>query len=136
MNILTLTVFFEEPFWVGVFERVSAGKLSVRKVTFGAEPRDYEVYDFILKRYDALQFSETVEMNVRRTADNPKRRQRDAKKQLRNAGIGTKSQQALQKQREASKIERRRITKEQRETEERRRRALKERQRKEKRRGH
>ena len=24
-----LTVFFEEPFWVGVFERISAGKLSV-----------------------------------------------------------------------------------------------------------
>ena len=135
MNALTLTVFFEEPFWVGVFERVSAGKLSVCKVTFGAEPKDYEVYDFILKRYDALQFSETVEMNVRRTADNPKRRQRNVKKQLRNAGIGTKSQQALQKQREASKIERRRITKEQRNTEKCRRRALKERQRKEKHRG-
>ena len=136
MNVLTLSVFFEEPFWVGVFERVSAGKLSVCKVTFGAEPKDYEVYDFILKRYDALQFSESVETNVRRTADNPKRRQRNAKKQLRNAGIGTKSQQALQKQREASKIERRRITKEQRDAEKRRQRALKERQRKEKRRGH
>ena len=136
MNILTLTVFFEEPFWVGVFERVSAGKLSVCKVTFGAEPKDYEVYDFILKRYGALKFSESVEMNVRRTADNPKRRQRNVKKQLRNAGIGTKSQQALQKQREASKIERRRITKEQRDAEKRRRRTLKERQRKEKRRGH
>ena len=135
MNILTLTVFFEEPFWVGVFERVSAGKLSVCKVTFGAEPKDYEVYDFILKRYDALKFSESVEMRVRRTADNPKRRQRNVKKQLRNAGIGTKSQQALQKQREASKIERRQITKEQRDAEKRRRRALKERQRKEKRRG-
>lgn len=24
-----LTVFFEEPFWVGVFERVDGGKLSV-----------------------------------------------------------------------------------------------------------
>ena len=136
MNALTLTVFFEEPFWVGVFERVSAGKLSVCKVTFGAEPKDYEVYDFILKRYDALKFSEALEMNVRRTADNPKRRQRNAKKQLRNTGIGTKSQQALQKQREASKIERRRITKQERDTEKRRQRALKERQRKEKRRGH
>ena len=34
-----LTVFFEEPFWVGVFERVSDGKLSVCKVTFGADDR-------------------------------------------------------------------------------------------------
>ena len=33
-----LTVYFEEPFWVGVFERIEDGKLSVAKVTFGAEP--------------------------------------------------------------------------------------------------
>ena len=35
-----LTVFFEEPFWIGVFERISEGKLSVCKVTFGAEPKE------------------------------------------------------------------------------------------------
>ena len=39
-----LTVFFENPFWVGVFERIEDGKLSVSKATFGAEPKDYEVY--------------------------------------------------------------------------------------------
>ena len=44
----SLTVFFEEPFWVGVFERIEDGKLSVCKVTFGAEPKDYEVLDYIL----------------------------------------------------------------------------------------
>ena len=38
-----LTVFFEEPFWVGIFEKREEGKLSVCKVTFGAEPKDYEV---------------------------------------------------------------------------------------------
>ena len=36
-----LTVFFEDPFWVGVFERISEGRLSVCKVTFGAEPKDH-----------------------------------------------------------------------------------------------
>ena len=40
-----LTVYFEEPFWVGVFERIEDGKLSVTKVTFGAEPKDYEVQE-------------------------------------------------------------------------------------------
>ncbi len=44
-----LTVFFEEPFWIGVFERIENGKLSAAKVTFGAAPKDYEVYEFILK---------------------------------------------------------------------------------------
>lgn len=32
-----LTVYFEDPFWVGVFERIENGKLSAAKVTFGAE---------------------------------------------------------------------------------------------------
>ena len=46
-----LTVFFEEPFWTGVFERISDGKLSVCKVTFGAEPKDYEVLGVIQNGY-------------------------------------------------------------------------------------
>ena len=29
-----LTVYFEEPFWVGVFEHIEGGKLSVAKVTY------------------------------------------------------------------------------------------------------
>ena len=45
-----LTVFFEEPFWRGVFERISEGELAVCKVTFGAEPKDYEVYDLMLEK--------------------------------------------------------------------------------------
>ena len=42
---IKLTVFFDDPFWVGVFERTDGGKLSVCKVTFGAEPKDYEVWE-------------------------------------------------------------------------------------------
>ena len=38
-TVSKLTVYFEEPFWVGVFERMENGKLSVCKVTFGAEPK-------------------------------------------------------------------------------------------------
>lgn len=49
-EISKLTVFFEKPFWVGVFERVEGEKLSVLKVTFGAEPKDYEIYAFILEK--------------------------------------------------------------------------------------
>lgn len=131
-----LTVLFEEPFWVGVFERISNGKLSVCKVTFGAEPKDYEVWDFILKHYSDLKFSPAVEIEVKQTADNPKRRQRNARKQLQNSGIGTKSQQALQNQREEIKTERRQLRKEQKETEKQRLLDLKQQKRKEKHRGH
>lgn len=44
-------MFFDEPFWIGVFERVENGTLSVCKVTLGAEPKDYEVWDFVLRSY-------------------------------------------------------------------------------------
>lgn len=131
-----LTVYFENPFWVGVFERISNGKLSVCKVTFGAEPKDYEVWEFILKHYYELRFSPAIENVVKQTADNPKRRQRNARKQLDNSGIGTKSQQALQMQHEERKTKRKQFGKEQRETEKQRLFNLKQQKRKKRHRGH
>ena len=100
-----LTVFFEEPFWVGIFERIEDGKLSVAKVTFGAEPKDYDIQEFVLKHYYDLQFSPAVETIVKKDKKNPKRVLRDVKKQLQNNGIGTKSQQALKLQHELKKEE-------------------------------
>ena len=85
-----LTVFFEDPFWVGVFERIENGKLSVCKVTFGSEPKDYEVWEFVLKYYYQLKFSPSVDVVVKKEATNPKRVQREARKQSASSGIGTK----------------------------------------------
>lgn len=73
---VTLQVFFEDPFWVGIFERVSAGKLEACKVTFGPEPKDYEVLDFIRKGYFGLRFSPAVEATVKSRPASPKRMQR------------------------------------------------------------
>ena len=129
-------MFFEEPFWVGVFERIEDGKLSVCKVTFGAEPKDYEVLDYILHHYYELVFSPAIETEIRQAADNPKRRNRNARKQLENTGIGTKSQQALKRQREEMKTERRQISRKEREAEAQRRFVMKQEKKKEKRRGH
>ena len=131
-----LTVFFEEPFWVGVFERIEDGKLSVCKVTFGAEPKDYEVLEYVLQNYYELVFSPAIEIQTRQAADNPKRRSRNARKHLENTGIGTKSQQALQRQREEMKKERRQFSREEREAEAQRRFEQKQAKKKEKKRGH
>ena len=131
-----LTIYFEEPFWVGVFEELEGEKLSVCRVVFGAEPTDAEVYDFILKHYYHLKFSAPVKAEIKKKADNPKRRQRNARKQLETAGIGTKSQQALQKQYEENKTECKIKTREQREAEKQRQFELKQQKRKEKHRGH
>ena len=133
---INLTVFFEDPFWVGVFERVDDGKLSVCKVTFGAEPKDYDVWEFVLRHYDELVFSPAVETEMRQIADNPKRRLRNVRKQTERSGIGTKSQQALQMQREEMKKEHRQNSREQRDAEAQRRFDMKQMKKKEKRRGH
>ena len=112
-----LTIYFEDPFWVGVFERIENRKLSVAKVTFGGEPKDYEVLEFINRNYYHLQFSPAVETVVKDTKKNPKRAQRDAKKQTLETGIGTKSQQALKLQQEQNKQERKVRSREQRDAE-------------------
>lgn len=130
-----LTVFFENPFWVGVFERVENGKLSVSKVTFGAEPKDYEIREFILKNYWCLKFSSSVDVIVKHETAGYKKMQREARKQTLQTGIGTKSQQALQLQREKNRLERRSVSKEQREAEKQRLFNLKQQKRKEKHRG-
>ena len=33
-----LTVYFDDPFWVGLYERMADEQLDVCKITFGTEP--------------------------------------------------------------------------------------------------
>lgn len=132
-----LTVFFEEPFWVGLYERESGGKYEVCKITFGAEPKDYEVYQFFLDNWRTLRFSPSVEVaSIEERRLNPKRMQREAQKALTNTGVGTKAQQALKLQQEQGKLERKTRSKEQREAEAQRQFELRQEKRKEKHRGH
>ena len=118
-----------------MFERVSNGSLSVRKVTFGAEPKDNEIYDFVLKNYYRLRFSLAVETDVKEASRSPERVQREVRKQMQNTGIGTKSQQALKLQQEQLKTEHKTVSREQREAEKQRQFELKHQKRKEKHRG-
>ncbi len=131
-----LSVFFKDSFWVGVFEIIENSELSVTKVTFGAEPKNYEVFEFILKHYYHLQFSPTVKVAVTEKRINPKRMQREIKKQMADTGIGTKSQQALKRQHQQFKTERKIKSHEQRLAEEQRLFELKQQKKKEKHRGH
>ena len=131
-----LTVYFEEPFWVGVFERIEDGKLSVAKVTFGAEPKDYEVQEYIQQYYFSLKFSPAVETVVKDIKRNPKRMQREAKMQTMETGIGTKSQQALKLQQEQNNQELKERNRKKKEAEEQRMFELKQQKKREKHKGH
>ena len=131
-----LTVYFEEPFWVGVFERIEDGKLSVSKVTFGAEPKDYEVQEYIQKHYASLKFSPAVDAVVKNIKRNPKRMQREARRQMQETGIGTKSQRALKLQQEQNKQECKIRSREKKEAEELRMFEMKQQKKREKHKGH
>jgi hypothetical protein len=114
-----LTVFFDDPFWVGVYERLEDGKLVVARVVFGEEPKDYEVYYFFLENWCKLRFSQPVAAgSVKENSKiNPKRIQRTIKKQLSQTGIGTKAQQALKLQHEQNALQRKEYNKKQSEEE-------------------
>lgn len=131
-----LTVLFEDPFWIGLYERTADGKYEVCKITFGAEPKDYEIHAFLLANWYELKFSPAVEAErIKERKSNPKRVQREIAGEMGRSGIGTKAQQALKLQQEERKLIRKEKSREQRDAEKRRQFQLRQEKKKEKRRG-
>ena len=133
--VIKLTVYFADPFWVGVAERIAGGHLSAAKITFGAEPKDYEIAGFVQRYFYELRFSQSVPTERREAKKNPKTAQRDAKRQMQQVGIGTKSQQALKLQHEEKRLESRKKNREEKQAKAERLFLLKQQKRKEKHRG-
>lgn len=96
-----LSVFHDGQFWVGVFERVEAGRLTACRVAFGAEPSCEELFEFVVKRYEALDFSTEIETcGMTKPPRNPKRREREARKEAaRSCRASTRTQAAFAEQR-------------------------------------
>ena len=133
----SLTVYFEPPFWVGLYQREDGDSCRVCKTTFGREPRDQEILDWLLRNFRRLEFSPPV-AGTREPASvpNPKRLLREARKAVQPVGKGTKAQQALQLQREQHKTQRQANSREHREAERERKLALRQEKRRQKHRGH
>ncbi len=132
-----LTVYFEDPFWVGVFEREDETGYRVSRVVFGPEPTDAEVYEYIRQEYKNLDFGKPIEKQVKIVRKkNFKRMQREVRKEVYEQGVGTKAQQAMKLQTELMKKERQVISREQREQEKEEKFRLKQEKKKQKQRGH
>ena len=132
-----LSVLFEPPFWIALYERETDGRYEVCKITFGTEPKDHEVCAFLLENWRRLVFSPSVEAAARAERRiNPKRLQREIRRQIDAVGVGTKAQQALKLQHEQNKTERRTRSREQKQAEKDRQFALRQEKRLQKRRGH
>ncbi len=137
MTTGSLTVLFEDPFWVGVFEMTDENGLHVCKVTFGAEPTGQEIIEFVEKKGHKLKYSEGIETtSSQEIRKNPKRQLREARKQMKPQGIGTKSQQALKMQQEQNKTQRKQQSKAERDAEKQRIFDLRQAKKKEKHKGH
>lgn len=113
---IVLRVYFEQGKWIGVFERIEEEMLCVHKIYFDHEPKDYEVYAYVL--HHELIFSKTnaVPFVKQKAIKSAKRRIREATLEVHKCGISTKSQISLQlelQQRKDSRKQSRKVQKQQ-----------------------
>ena len=136
---IKLTVLFNAPFWIGVFEVIENDEYKVCKVTFGPEPREEETLELILNKFYSLNFSAPISPDKNTFTEkkqSPKRLQRKIQKETATNGIGTKAQIAIKLQHEQGKVEHKKKSKEQKEQEEQRKLHLKRKKKLEKHKGH
>jgi hypothetical protein len=103
---ITLTIFFEDPFWVGVLEQQADGALQAARHVFGAEPAPAEVLEFVLGQMNHLVERSSVAVTIdtaERRSVNPKRAAREAARALAQRGSSTQSQEALRLELEQNK---------------------------------
>ena len=80
---LSITVFFEDPFWIALFEYREDPFSYLKRVVFGSEPSEQLVYDWVIQNWYELCFHEAVEAVTKKAAHkNPKRSQREARKSM------------------------------------------------------
>ncbi len=103
---MQLTVYFESPFYVGVLEEEREGRLYTARHVFGAEPSLPEIYAFVLSGLDDLRAQMTVGLPLdqapRRRA-NPKRLQREIRREIERQGVRRKAHEVMRAQIEARK---------------------------------
>ena len=135
-NLIKIRVLFEEPFYIGVFEKVENDKVYVAKVTFGKEPKDKELNVYLNENYYKLKWQISDEIFKDNEIKNPKRKQREARKEMLKKMVGTKSQNAIKKQYEENKVINKKKKKENKELLNKKKFELKQEKKKEKHKGH
>lgn len=88
---IQVTLLYEGPFWAAIFERNDDTGYSVARKIFGSEPTDPELYEFILKHYQELKFTEPHDFKLVIRRKNPKRVQREVRQEMEKARSGQAS---------------------------------------------
>lgn len=114
MATITATIFFEKRFWVGSFERTDRNGYAVARHIFGAEPTDPEVYEFVLQHFGDLNFGTCKEIQIQIKRMNPKRAQREVRREMRKVKEtmrpSTLAQDYMREELEKRKLERKQIS--------------------------
>ncbi|MDT0147840.1 YjdF family protein [Priestia aryabhattai] len=116
---MSLTIYHDGQFWIGIIEVVEGGKLKAFRYVFGAEPKDTEILDFIHHKLlnlinQSIHSGLDVKINSNKKV-NPKRLQRQVAKEVNKIGISTKAQEAMKQEYEEKKKSRKKKSKQYRE---------------------
>ena len=82
MATVKATIFFDKRFWIGTFERIDKEGYAIARHIFGGEPSDPEIHEFVLNHYHELKFGEAKEIYIQIQRMNPKRVQREVRREM------------------------------------------------------
>ncbi len=114
MATIKATIFLDKRLWVGTFERTDREGYAIARHVFGSEPSDQEVYEFVLSHYYTLRFGEAKEVTLQIQRMNPKRVQREVRREMERLKETTKpstlAQDYMREELEKQKKEKKSIT--------------------------
>ena len=86
-SMSSFIVLFQSPFWVGIAQRWGEEGYQAAKITFGAQPTDTQIYQWVLKEWHRLVFSKLSEEESPVLERKQKRLQREARKAIQVRGM-------------------------------------------------
>lgn len=140
MSVIKATILYEKRFWVGLFERTDKEGYAIARHIFGGEPTDPEIYDFVLTHYKDLKFGSAKEIKVEIQRMNPKRVQREVRREMEkfkeSSRPSTLAQDYMREELEKNKLAKKKLTSAQKQARKDEQFALHQEKKKEKHRGH
>ncbi|MBE9043757.1 YjdF family protein [Pleurocapsales cyanobacterium LEGE 10410] len=116
---MKLSILFESPFWIALIEDERDGLLYATRHVFGSEPSSENVYEFILSLeyktlLERMRVGLPIDPAAKKRRINPKRLQRQIRREKERSGISTQSQEVMRIQQEENKQEQVAVSKEER----------------------
>lgn len=104
---MKLTIYYDGQFYIGLVEIKTGNTLKAYRHLFGKEPKDQDILEFV--NHELLNLIENHEqkgVSIKKDSQkkiNPKRLQRKVSKELKQAGVSSKAQEAIKKEYEQRK---------------------------------